>query len=583
MKTITIISIVLFAIAASILGIGLVSGLSKRAPVADEDVPVQTSTTETPSEHVSSEEIDRGYITAIEIYLDGDRNSGIFLGQAQYPLESPQAASIYGDAYSAAGYSLTWENTTYAFEPGSAHYIYVYAYIPEYGWQYIREEVIIPGDPVGAENIFLYIDGPKDSETVSGQFQIMGWSADAMVAESPAISSIEVYLNGPRDFGRFLGNASLGLERPDVVEVLSNQDYLFSGYSFSFDAAELEAGSLNTFYIYSFSTSGQYKLEKIDLWAEGIKSDKAHIFLENNFADIITSEAVELKGWAIPRDIIEAPQASEVPKDYTIKKIIFTSSVNGNEDIYSMDLDGTGLQRLTDHEGNDMYPSVSSDGSKIAYTSDISGTWQLMLMDWDGSNKRQLTNDSHRSAYPSFSFDDRYIFYEAYVDDNWEIFKIDSGGSNQQRLTFNPASDDWHPSAHPYEYKVLFESGKPGSYDIFIMDSDGAAIERLVDIDMSKRIPVMSRDGAKIAFCGLTDGNYNIYSANSDGSGLMMLTSNLSNDLHPNFSPDGMFITYNSAVTGDAEIYIMNSDGSSQTRLTAIPGDDWGSVFLYKV
>ncbi len=308
MKTITIISIVLFVLAASILGISLVLAVSRRMAGESGTVvgtaPEASLPHEESQQELTTEEVDRRAVTSVEIYLDGDRDNGIFLGQAAYPVESPEAAALYGEAFSLTGYRLVWENTDLAFAPGSVHYLYVYAYIPEYGWQYIREEAAIPGEAAASDNIFLFIDGPKERETVSGQFDIRGWSADRTVFENPSIASIEVYLNGPRDFGKFLGNASLGLQRPDVVDVLGNENYLPSGYSFSFDASGLEPGSLNTFYVYSFSAAGEYNLEKIDLWAEGTKRAHAPIFLESDFAEMLPFGTFALTGWALPKEVL---------------------------------------------------------------------------------------------------------------------------------------------------------------------------------------------------------------------------------------------------------------------------------------
>ena len=89
-----------------------------------------------------------------------------------------------------------------------------------------------------------------------------------------------------------------------------------------------------------------------------------------------------------------------------------------------------------------------------------------MVMDWNGQNKRQLTNNSYRSAYPTWSHDMRYIFFEVYIDGDWELYRINSDGSGQKRLTHNSGGHDWHPSAHPFDSKVIFESGMPGHDDI---------------------------------------------------------------------------------------------------------------------
>ena len=121
-----------------------------------------------------------------------------------------------------------------------------------------------------------------------------------------------------------------------------------------------------------------------------------------------------------------------------------------------MNIDGSGLTQLTDNPSNDMYPQVSPDGKKILYTSDINGTWQIMTMNTDGTEKKQITNSVYRSGYPTMSFDGKYIIYEVFMENNWELFRINSDGTSPVRLTFNPGGDDWHPVAHPFDFKVLF-------------------------------------------------------------------------------------------------------------------------------
>ena len=48
-------------------------------------------------------------------------------------------------------------------------------------------------------------------------------------------------------------------------------------------------------------------------------------------------------------------------------KIAFTSTRNGNIEIYSMNANGTGVTRLTNHSEEDAFPTWSPDGSKIAF------------------------------------------------------------------------------------------------------------------------------------------------------------------------------------------------------------------------
>lgn len=62
-------------------------------------------------------------------------------------------------------------------------------------------------------------------------------------------------------------------------------------------------------------------------------------------------------------------------------------------DIFSARLDGSGLTRLTNTDGYDAEGVVSSDGKKILFTSMRAGDLDLYLMDADGTNVRRLTQE----------------------------------------------------------------------------------------------------------------------------------------------------------------------------------------------
>jgi len=48
-------------------------------------------------------------------------------------------------------------------------------------------------------------------------------------------------------------------------------------------------------------------------------------------------------------------------------RIYFNANIHGNDDIFSIAPDGTGLKRLTETPENETYPHVSPDGKRIAY------------------------------------------------------------------------------------------------------------------------------------------------------------------------------------------------------------------------
>ncbi|MBC7334136.1 MAG: PD40 domain-containing protein [Actinobacteria bacterium] len=541
-----------------------------------EETTIPTEEVEETSSQVEESSED---IAKIEIYLDGTRENGIFLGEAEYGLYSEKAKSIYGESFAQSGYRLLWENNQYIFEPGSIHYLYIYTFIPEHGWDYIREEIKIPGELNTQENIKLYVDGPKPDATVSGDIRISGWAGNISTPENPGINKVEIYLDGPKNFGKFLGEAEYGLERPDVAKVLNNENFTNTGYSFVYNVSGLEPGTTHSFYVYAYSTTGEYQLVVREVKIEGEqKETKSIISVETNLRENYNTSKIEIGGWAISRKRLEGGITLPLDIEYSIKKIVFTSTKNGNEDIFSINIDGTELTQLTDHPGNDMYPSVSPDGKKIAYTSDIDGIWQIVVMDWDGKNKRQITKNPWRSGFPSWSFDGKFIYFEGYIDGSWEIFRINSDGSNMKQLTFNPNADDWHPCGHPYEYKIIYESGTPGNEDLYIMDHDGKNIKRISDEKMRKRVPAISIDGKVIVFSD----NDSLYTMDINGENIKKISGSLKNCRHSDISPDNKYVTFEANIDNQMGIFIVNLDGSNLTKLTNIPENSYDPYFLYQ-
>ncbi|MCL5771138.1 MAG: DUF5050 domain-containing protein [Actinobacteria bacterium] len=602
MRTTTIIVILLFLFASIFLAL---FALHLKKDTSKPGINTNTSSTvlsdessiSTTSELESSENSESSNISTttivedktnqiekIEIYLDGTKdNGGIFLGEAQYGLASPETARLYGERFANSGYSLSWTNNSYNFTQGSVHSIYIYVFIPKYGWDYLKQTVIIPGEIPVSSNIKFIIDTPSNGSTIDKDTNIGGWAVNSAITDSPGISSIEFFIDGPKGFGKQIGSASLGAPRPDVAQALNNAAYANCGFNFLLSAKLFEPGTEHIIYAYATSITGESQYIPLNIKIAGQKkAENSIIFAENNFATEISKGTVEIKGWAVSKDLFKENIAVAPKKDFTVKKIVFTSLKSGNEDIFSMNIDGSDLKQLTDNPANDMYPQISPDGKKILYTSDINGTWQIMIMNADGTDKKQITNSRYRSGYPAMSFDGKYIFYEVFMDNNWELFKINTDGSNPVRLTFNPGADDWHPVAHPFEFKILFESGSIGSEDIYFMNFDGSNITEISDYAIRKRTPCISNDGNYIAFAGFEQNKSSIFLMNSDGSNIKRLTDNHGFDTHPSISPDNALITFDSDFTGNSEIYIMNFDGSNLIKLTDIPGDDWGPVFLYQ-
>ena len=71
-------------------------------------------------------------------------------------------------------------------------------------------------------------------------------------------------------------------------------------------------------------------------------------------------------------------------------RVTFMSNRDGTWEIYIMNLDGSGLKRLTNNAANDGLPAWSPDGRTIAFVSNEGGAWAVWAMNPDGSSRRKL-------------------------------------------------------------------------------------------------------------------------------------------------------------------------------------------------
>jgi LysM repeat protein len=73
-------------------------------------------------------------------------------------------------------------------------------------------------------------------------------------------------------------------------------------------------------------------------------------------------------------------------------RVVFMSSRDGNWEVYTVNMDGSGLKRLTNNAARDGLPTWSPDGKSIAFVSDRDGAWAIWAMDAGGGNQRKLFN-----------------------------------------------------------------------------------------------------------------------------------------------------------------------------------------------
>jgi Tol biopolymer transport system component len=198
--------------------------------------------------------------------------------------------------------------------------------------------------------------------------------------------------------------------------------------------------------------------------------------------------------------------------------IVFTSSMDGDLEIYTIRTDGTDLRRLTHEVGYDGGPFFSPDGSKIVYRAhhptdpaEVAeyqrllaqglirpGLVDIWVMDADGSNKRQITDNGAANFAPFFHpSGDRIIFSSNMQDPQrraFELYMVKLDGTGLERITAHPEFDGF-PMFSPTDPGLLvFASNRGGSVrgetNVFLADW----IEELPPLQLAPACPLVYPD-----------------------------------------------------------------------------------------
>ena len=176
-------------------------------------------------------------------------------------------------------------------------------------------------------------------------------------------------------------------------------------------------------------------------------------------------------------------------------------------EIYSCDLKGNDLKRLTNNKYYDAEISASPDGEWLLFTRQIDGKLDLWKMRPDGSEQKQITFTDAWQEGGAFFIDNETIIYRAWdiKDQNqrgmpMSIFTSKIDGSDVKQIT-NDNGTNWAPFPAPDgDHFVFVKVLPPHNYEIYLMSLKTGEQTRLTFSDSFDGFPVISPDGKLVSF-----------------------------------------------------------------------------------
>jgi Tol biopolymer transport system component len=193
-------------------------------------------------------------------------------------------------------------------------------------------------------------------------------------------------------------------------------------------------------------------------------------------------------------------------------------------DIFMADLNGKIVKQLTNSPYYDAEGTISPDGTKMIYTSTKDGDIELYIMDLKTGKENRITYELGYDGGAWFSPDGKKIIWRAsrpkkeaeikeYKDllmenlvapTNMEVFVANADGTSQQQIT-TLGNANWAPAFMSDSKRIIFASNHQSKrgfpFNLFIINGDGSNLQKITSEKIFDAFPMFSPNGKKLVFC----------------------------------------------------------------------------------
>jgi TolB protein len=254
---------------------------------------------------------------------------------------------------------------------------------------------------------------------------------------------------------------------------------------------------------------------------------------------------------------------------FSAAEILFYSSRTGNHEIYTMNDDGSRIQRLTDNPLADRKARWSPDGRKIVFERAFTHeNRKIFIMDADGRNEYLLTDTPADYRNPAWHPDGNHIAFSVQEAKTTDLAVMNLQTGKVKRLINNPEgglseSPNWSPNGR----QLVFEHSDEFGRNIWTMTADGKRAKRRSppseEILLIRYRPRWASDGVHILY---PEAEYRRHPNRLELTGMRLIIQNvLSGTREIHALPKGFLVSRVSWMADSREVLFSAADRNVNT------------------
>jgi TolB protein len=166
------------------------------------------------------------------------------------------------------------------------------------------------------------------------------------------------------------------------------------------------------------------------------------------------------------------------------KDIYYSSSAAGIPQIFEAAINGQDFRRITHHNAIDVEPKVNPKNPNILCFVSGPDHQQIYTMNAEGTDMQRLTNGQGEASNPSWNPDGQHIAFSwtrGYAAGDWNVFVMDVTTHEYSQLTHSEGRNEnpvWAPDGRHLVFASTRGSRKQ-IYQIYTMLADGSQVTQL--------------------------------------------------------------------------------------------------------